>query len=198
MCISTFHLVCLIKTFPLCLSLKNCNKVKIAWKNIQTETTKVLRGFLSFLSNNILPALSGMPFSHILPTILPPELARDYCDCFLPRLTHMGREGKNQASAESLIILLSSSTAATKSLLWTSTPPSLFHLAHLLPLFVTENLEHLLLASPYLLSFSTEIPSTLPSAFKRLLLSIHLGARSFHSQFMFNRPSLPKPLFFVF
>lgn len=38
---------------------------------------------------------------------------RDYFECFLPRLTHLERESKNQASAESLISPLSVSIGGT-------------------------------------------------------------------------------------
>lgn len=44
-----------------------------------------------------------MSLSRILPTTLPAELLRDYFECFLLGLTHFGREGKKEISAESLV-----------------------------------------------------------------------------------------------
>lgn len=113
-CFQLHNLVCIPKRFLLCIPLRNQQKEN-SLKIIQKEPTKVLRGFLSLLSNNILPALSRMPLNHVLPSILSAEWVRHYFECFLPRLTHLGRESKNQVSVESRVSSLPSSTAATNS-----------------------------------------------------------------------------------
>lgn len=138
-----------------------------------------------------------MSLSRILPTTLPAELVRDYFECFLLGLTHFAREGKKEISAESLV--KGHSTSLQLQIICFGLQSLLAYLNSLIFSFYnwksrasSPSLSHLFL------SFSTEIPSTLPSAFETppTLHSSRYMLLPFTIHVKSSLHSLPKLLFF--